>query len=466
MNRKYKYIGIIIILVLLGILTVRIKADNKNVIHQHLSNKKEIKTEDVEEFNTHLPFISIDTNGQAIPGVERDGTTIRTNLKIYDKEKENNFKTDVPVEESLADIRYRGASSMDFDKKSYLVKFVKENGEENNIDALGMGKHDEWILNGPFIDKTLMRNYMWYNISAEIMDYAPEVRFCELFVDDEYKGLYILLESVSRGEDNRVDIAKYNPKDNVSSYIIRLDRGSSTEVRNIRNYTKYTMKMGSLLGIDIRYPGTEKLTPELNKYICEDLSKFEKALYSYDYKEYEKYIDMNSFVDYFIINEFTQNYDAGNLSTFLYKDVRGKLKLAVWDFNSVCDNYRRLIKLDFDFQNNIWYEMLLKDPRFVDKIVSRYYELRKSYLNEEYLLNYIDETRNYLGDAIERNYEVWGYTFLPENDYMTEEQKVASYEEAIERYKNAIIKRGRWLDENIERLYEFSHPSVNKKYNH
>lgn len=191
-------------------------------------------------------------------------------------------------------------------------------------------------------------------------------------------------------------------------------------------------------------------------------------MYSFDYKEYGKYIDIESFVDYFIINEFTQNYDAGNLSTFLYKDVRGKLKLVEWDCNSVCDNYRIefLEQTDFDFQDNLWYEMLLKDPAFVNRIIERYRELRKTYLNEEYLLNYIDETINYLGDAKERNFEVWGYTFLPENDLLPEGRKIGSYEEAISQYKNYIIKRGRWLDENIERLNEFCHPSVNKKYNH
>ena len=468
MNKRIKYIIIIILLIIIGVVSANFNVNTKNVVHQHLVNTKEIKTEDGEEFNTHLPLISIETGGQAIPGEARDGSTIQANIKIFDDEQKNNYLSDTPKQETLANIRYRGASSMDFDKKGYLLKFIKENGEDNNINALGMGKESEWILNGPFIDKTLIRNYMWYNISAEIMEYAPEVRFCELFLDDEYQGVYILVESIKRGENNRVEISKYDNNDPFTSYIIRLDRGSSTEIKNIRNFTKYTLKMGETLGIDIRYPGTNYLTTEINKYISEDFSKFEKALYSFDYKKYSEYIDVDSFVDYFIINEFTQNYDAGNLSTFLYKDVRGKLKMVVWDCNSVCGNYRNsnINAKDFDFQNNLWFEMLLKDPYFVDKIIERYYELRKTYLNEEYLLNYIDEAIYYLGDAKNRNFEVWGYTFEPENDLFPEGRKIGSFEQAVSQYKDFIIKRGKWLDENIEQLKQFCHPSVNKKYNH
>ena len=48
---------------------------------------------------------------------------------------------------------------------------------------------------------------------------------------------------------------------------------------------------------------------------------------------------MGSFVDYFILNEFTCNYDAGWLSTYVYKDIGGKYKMVLWDFNSSCDNY-------------------------------------------------------------------------------------------------------------------------------
>ena len=466
---KNKIICLITCVILICTVTLAYAVDirENNRIHQHLSNTKEIKTDDVEEFNTHLPIVTIDTNGLKIPGESRDGSTIVTDVKIYDTDEDrNNYLTDTPVLETLSVTRIRGASSRLFDKKNYLLKFINEDETKNYQSVMGMGAHDEWVLHGPFLDKTLIRNYMWYNIGAEIMDYAPNVRFCELFINNEYKGLYVMMDSISVGEE-RIDITESADDDIVSSYIVRLDRGSSNTNRNLNNFTKYTRRVGETLILDIIYPNIDENNLQLKDYIEEDISKFEKSLYSYDYKEYEKYIDVDSFVDYFIINEFTQNYDAGNLSTYLYKDVRGKLKFCMWDFNSACDNYREeIIEKDFDFQNNVWFNMLLKDEKFTDKIIERYRELRKTYLNEEYLLNYIDETIEYIGDAKDRNFEVWGYSFLPENDMLPENKKIGSYEEAVEQLKDFIITRGRWLDEHIEELKQFSHESTTKKYNH
>ena len=360
-----------------------VNINEKNRIHQHLANTKEIKTDNVDEFNTHLPIVTIDTKGLKIPGESRDGSTIKTDVKIFDtQEQRNNYLSDTPALETIAVTRIRGASSRLFDKKNYLLKFINEDETKNKKSVMGMGEHDEWVLHGPFLDKTLIRNYMWYNIGAEIMGYAPNTRFCELFINNEYKGLYVMMDSISVGEE-RIDISLAEDDDVVSSYIVRLDRGSTNPYRQVDNFTKYTLFIGERQAMDIIYPKVNENSLQLKEYIEKDISKFEKALYSFDYKEYEKYINVDSFVDYFIINEFTQNYDAMNLSTYIYKDVRGKLSLCMWDFNSACDNYRNdtLTNFDFDFQNNLWYYMLLKDEEFVDKIVNRYKELRKTYLN-------------------------------------------------------------------------------------
>ncbi len=471
MKNKFICIGTCIILIILVVIAKTVNISSKKRVHQHLANTKEVKTEEGEEFNTHLPIVTIDTDGQTIPGEEIDDGTIKTKIQIYDNETKNNYLTDCPRIETLAVTRIRGASSRKFDKKNYLLKFINEDETKNEQSVMGIGAHDEWVLHGPFLDKTLIRNYMWYNIGAEIMDYAPNVRFCEVFINGEYKGLYVMMDSISVGEE-RIKISKAGKKNRYASYIIRLERVNSKQYRNLNNFTKYTKRIGERQAVDIIYPKISEETQYINKYIEDDISKFEKALYSFDFNSksegYEKYIDVQSFVDYFIINEFTQNYDAMNLSTYIYKDTRGKLKMCMWDFNSACDNYeqRTIMNYDFDFNEDLWYRMLLKDEKFVNKIISRYRELRKTYLSEEYLLNYIDETINYIGDAKKRNFSVWGYTFEPKNDMLAEGRKIGSYEEAVEQLKSFIIKRGTWLDEHIEELHQFSHESTIKKYIH
>ena len=424
-----------------------------------------------EEFCTHLPLVIIDTGNKDIPGEERDGSTITTNVKIIDNKSGGNHLEDKSKVNTLANIRYRGNSSMYFDKKGYLLKFIHEDGTENKEKVMGMKKHDEWALHGPFLDKTLIRNYLWYHISSKIMDYAPDSRFCELYVDGVYQGVYLMVETPTRADESRMPISKYNDGDDFTSYIVRLDKGSLNPLENVDTFSGDTYNR--LMKFDVIYPGKNKLNQELNKFISEDISKFEKALYSYDYDSirygYRNYIDVNSFVDYYIINEFTQNYDAGSMSTYIYKDLKGDFGIFVWDFNSANNNYvEQGFKTDIlEFQWNTWYYMFMKDEYFTQRIIDRYHYLRKNYLNEEYLLNYIDDIVEYLGPAIDRNFEVWGYTFEQDKGLLQPiDRNVTSYEEAIKQLKEHIINRGRFLDENIDTIKQFSSESKVKKFNH
>ncbi|HPJ76563.1 MAG TPA: CotH kinase family protein, partial [Clostridia bacterium] len=329
--------------------------------------------------------------------------------------------------------------------------------------------HYEWVLHGPILDKTLIRNYISMNLSGQIMKTAPDVRFCEVFINDQYMGLYVMMESISRAE-GRVDIAKYNENDPFTSYIIRLDRGSDPE-EEITLFSGYTYNSDSIA--NIVYPPKHHLNEQLNKYISDNISQFEKALYSYDYDDpklgYRKHIDVMSFVDYLIINEFTQNYDAGIYSTYLFRDIKGKLEIGpVWDFNNAYDNYMEtpINTTGFSFQNKVWYIMLMKDEYFVNLVIQRYKQLRKTVLSEEYVIGYIEDTVEYLGPAIDRNFEVWGYTFLADRGMLLpKDRNHKSYEAALNQLKQFIIDRGNWMDDNIDSLMQFCHDSRNKSFN-
>ena len=170
-----------------------------------------------------------------------------------------------------------------------------------------------------------------------------------------------------------------------------------------------------------------------------------------------------------IINEYFRNADAGTHSTYLYKDVRGKITMGpVWDFNNSVDNYFEEVYpiSGFIFQEKTWYEMLVRDPKFIEKVIKRYRELRKTILNNDYIQGYIDDVLLYIKPAVVRNFEVWGYTF-GENfvELKPIERNYRSYEDAVFQYKNYLEERGIWLDNNIDSLYQYSHFSVNKKYN-
>ena len=486
---KYKMIGIVSMICLLisGVVLTSAKSDNpNNRIHQHLT--AQVTSEDCEgeeEFCTHLPLVIIDTDGKEIPGEpitnefnEEIGYTttadnesmLSAKISIISDETKTHHLTDEPDLESKILIRVRGHSSRFYDKKGYLVRLIDDSGNYRNEEVMGMDAHYEWAMHGPYLDKSLIRNYMWYNIAGEIMDYAPNVRFCEVVLNGEYIGLYVMTETITNGEDCRVNISKPVAGLNQTGYVLRLDRGSNNSMKNLDTFTHYSLR--NLQEIDIQYPRSGDLTPELINAIEQDFSNFEKSLYSFDYDTdnygYFYDIHVSSFVDYFIINEFTTNYDAGWLSTYVYKDIGGKYNLVVWDFNSSCDNYAfsTIDPMHFEIQHNIWYYMLTKDEDFVDKIIDRYRELRETYLSEEYLYNYIDETVAYLGDAIDRNFEIWGYSFEEFTPLEPIERNPKNFEEAVQQIKDFIHVRGVWMDENIEVLRQYSHESKNKKFNH
>ena len=364
----------------------------------------------------------------------------------------------------------RGNSSRYFDKHSYLIKTLTDDGgASRDVSMLGMDAFDEWALYGPYLDKSLIRNYMWYNLAGEMMDYAPNVRFCEVLLNGAYQGLYVMVETINSSANARLRLTEPSKNSVQTSYALRLDRGSSNEVKNIETFSQYALR--NLQDIDIVYPGTKWLTPERTDWIAQDFSDFEKTLYSYDY-DTEPYAwweqaEQSSFVDYFILNEFTCNYDAGWLSTYIYRDVRGKYGMCIWDFNSACDNYSHEV-VDpprFELQYNVWYYMLTKDERFVNAVIDRYRALRAGILSDESLCAYMDAVTAWLGPAIDRNYQVWGYTLL-EDMISPAERNPRSQAEAIAQMKQFCINRGAWMDAHIDILLQYCHESKIKKFNH
>lgn len=484
---KYKITGIIVCVAVLivSFCAPLITGKEKTRYHQHIeAEDKKICNHGEDVFCTHLPLVMIETSGKEIPGkavtnangeivytVTDDGSEeITAQIKIADNPTENNHPDSAPAVSSDIRIHVRGNLSRAFDKPGYAIKLIIPDGENNPQSVMGMDAHHEWVLHGPFIDKTLIRNYMWYNIAGEIMDYAPNVRFCEVMLNGEYQGVYVMTENITAGEDGARLNLSVDKKDNTfSGYLLRLDRGSDEDIKNISTFSSYSIRTKHVLNIE--YPGVLNLTPSLAESIRQDFSKFEKALYSYDFDNedygYKKYIDAESFVDYFIINEFTCNYDAGWLSTYIYRDIDGKYRMSIWDFNSACDNYQEsmIVPNHFEMQNCLWYFMLMKDEDFTDLIIKRYRELRKSYLSEEYLYGYIDGCVEYLDGAVERNFGKWGYTFDPKHDPLVPtERNPRSYGEAVEQMKEFIKTRGEWMDENIETLKQYSENSKIKKF--
>lgn len=441
------------------------------------------------ELCTHLPLVVIDTGGAEIPGkiteeTDAYGEAINTlapdgrdvidaEMVIIDNQGRNNHPSDPATLETRTEIRLRGHSSRHFEKAPYRLNFVDENGEGRDLEVMGMSAHSDWVLYGPYLDKSLVRNYMWYNIAGEIMEWSPNVRYCELILNGEYRGLYIMMETITDGDDCRLDLTEDAYGTAVSGYLLREDRTTEEDLDGIRDtYTYLERTLSVRNDFAIRYPKRASLTDELREQIELDFAAFEKSLYSYDHDTddygYWNWIDEQNFIDYYLVNEFSLNIDAGAYSTYIYKDMTGKYKLAVWDFNNACDNYMEMETgySELLIHDKVWYYMLFKSERFVSRVLERYEELRTTVLSEEYLMDYVDETLEYLGPAIERNFEVWGNTFADYRPLIPDDRNPDSFEEAVEQLKDWLCDRGNWMDENFHTIQQYAHPSRNKTYNH
>lgn len=491
---KYKLMGlagtVLILLAAAAASALEPAVEPSTRVHQHLSARQDAGCDcGGDELCSHLPLVIIDTGGQTIPGqltntfdrfaqhiytmAEDGGPTIQAEVKVIDNRDRNNHPGDQPAITTASELRVRGHSSRFFEKAPYLLKFLDENGVHQDLPVMGMGAHHEWALHSPMIDKTLVRNYMWYNISGEIMGYAPNCRFCEVIVDGDYRGVYLMVETITDGEDCRLNLSLRVKGSEGTGYLLRLDRPSEAEAESIRDIYSYAERVNRVLqDFAIRYPGKSKLTEEIKQDIELDYAAFEKSLYSYDYNTgeygYWNWIDVDSFVDFYLIEEFTQNYDMGAYSTYIYKEPGAPYRLCVWDFDNCLGNSRHTVDLPDRYLLNerSWYVMLFKNAAFVRRVLERYEALREIWLDEAYLLDYIDQALEYLGPAAERNNRRWADKIAGWEGLGEDKENPRSFEEAVEMMKTRIIQRGRWMDETIHSLQQYCHPSRNKKYDH
>lgn len=478
---KHKIIGlaalVLSVSIVLGVAHIALKDDTERYV-QHSERPPYTRCESCSDDRlcTHLPIIIINTNGAEIPGepyrdgetgqtyytVSADGSdTIAATADIIDGDGNNHLSDSATLSSNIR-IRLRGNSSRHFDKKPYFLEFINPDGTNNDCEVMGMAAHHEWALHGPYLDKTLIRNYMWYNISGQIMDYAPNVRFCELILNGEYQGLYLMTETITAGKNGaRLTLSTTEKRSTFSGYILRHDRGSASDIKNINPLSIYTRRTEKK--INIVYPGFSNLNEELAREIELEFSAFEKAIHSYDFDDKEGYkgnIDVNSFVDYFIINEVALNRDAGLYSTYIYKDISRKYKMCVWDFNNALDNYEDIVndpRDGFAMFGTLWFNRIIQDKDFTKAIIKRYGELRKTVLSEDYLNGFIDETIEWLGPAVDRNFERWGYSFEKSSDRLIpHERNPRSYSEAVAQMRSCLNERLAWMDENIESIRQYS----------
>ena len=306
------------------------------------------KNKTIKITHTNLPIVWVDVNGAMILKDER----ITAHMKIiHNGDGQLNYADTVAHPGQHVDyegyiaIRYRGHSSFEHSRKPYsfrpLDKPLEDGGTKKKVDILGMGKDNNWALLAPYSDQSLLRNPLAFELARPWMEYSPRCRFCELYLDGIYYGVYILTEVVSKGK-HRLNLPDPGESDDdiTGGYILEVDRAEGNYYTS-RYYPLSSTGSTLITKVYIQYqsPDYEDLTEGQLAYINDRIYQMETALWNYSpgaTPTYREYLDMDNFIDYQLAMEIGHNVDAYRLSGKFFKrrdSEDPRFKMVVWDMD-------------------------------------------------------------------------------------------------------------------------------------
>ena len=441
---------------------VSVEVHQANGSSSDLSFNLEFATEVAVEASSNLPLIHIQVDGLIL-----DEPKINGNMKIiYNGPGAVNRLSDPPTDyNGFIGIERRGSTSQDLsNKKPYGLELRDALG--NNLDTalLGMPREHDWILLAPYSDKTMMRDALAYILAGKMMAYAPRVRFCELYINNTYQGVYILTEKIKQ-DKGRVDIANLTTADVqgdelTGGYVLKIDKTTGGAAVD-----GFTTNYGTNNFYQYHDPKGTELLQEQKAYIQQVINNFESVIsgpeYDHPTRGYFKLVDLDTFVDFFLVNEISRNVDGYRLSSYLYKDKDSKdprLKMGpVWDYNitfgnaDYCEggsvegfavNFNSVCPTDY-FGVPFYWNRLLSEPVFRKRVATRWGSLRKGFLSTASLHSTIDSIANLLSEAQVRNFAL--YPIL--NQYVWPNKYVGgTYAKELQYLKDWLSARTTYLD--------------------
>ncbi|MHC4758594.1 MAG: CotH kinase family protein, partial [Planctomycetota bacterium] len=439
-------------------------------------------------------IVIIDTLGNDIDSEDRTFQKVAAAFIDTNKDGQADIKG-YPDYCGNAAMHVRGNSSFDYDKKQYRVEIRNiYNNADDSVSLFELPSESDWILFGPYSDKTLMRNFQMYKWNQDMERYGVRSRFVEAFIDrdndniiewdgggefsdTDYAGVYVLMEKIKQGK-NRIDIDKITPSHYTEpeisgGYVIKKDwehdTGNSFETSIYGDYLLYAD------------PEHFNLTSTQKTWLNSWFTEFETALSGPDFEDpilgYRQYADTPSFIDHHILVEIAKNVDGYVVSTFLYKERNGKLFMGpVWDYNGSLGNadyFESYLTYNWHYENPefpadnqqgyLWYERMFQDSEFLLEYADRWYELRRGTFTTAKMMSDIESNYDLLTDdssspnAVERNFNRWSvldewiwpnYVIYP------------TFQQEVDYLKSWLTDRLNWMDGAIATQYCGGYPPV------
>lgn len=382
-------------------------------------------TVDVTRF-TGLPIIYLNTQNN-LDVVSKDDY-LDGNIRV---EGGRSFPSLMVME---MEIRGRGNSTWEHPKKPYQMKLAEKE------EFLGMAEDKKWLFLAEYSDKTMLRNRMAFELGyISTLAWTPDSEFAEVYLNGLYNGTYHITQKVEEDGD-RVDLGD-------TGFLLEIDQPERLDPDDVFfNTDEYliNIKEPELVRGDDQY-----------QYITNYVNEFENTLFGANYANpttgYAAYINIDSFVDWFLINEITKNVDAQWFSSIYFHVIPGeKINMGpIWDFDL---SFGNVDYADSQYaqgwwvRNNSWIDRLLEDPMFVQQVKTRFAYFKAK---QPHLLNQIDEYAQYLQYAQAENDAKWQTL----GEYVWPNPVVYdTYQQEVNHLKTWFNNRMTWLDNAIQGL--------------
>lgn len=411
-----------------------------------------------------LPVLSITTTGAA--QIVSKETYLTGNFSLAEGDN---------TTEGGLEIRGRGNSTWNWVKKPFRLKLT------NPTEMLGMPASRHWVLLANYVDKTLMRNDIAFRFGRSVgMEYSPRNQYVELHLNGTYQGIYQLTEHIRVAED-RVNIDDLKKADTdaekiTGGYLMEVDfrmhkdycKGDAgnyeTFCKNGVNMDREaTFCVDSLHGMNPFCLDTPETLLDADwsaqrDYIEQYITDTETALFGSDFADaetgYAAYLDIDSAINYFLVNELFKNPDGAVASFYLYKKRNGKLFFGpIWDFDLSMGNagYDNVNKTDgWHIRPAAWFTRLFEDPAFEAKVKARWQVLKADGTLEE-IFQYAEARATWLDKQQQKNYALWDITDFDSWVMHPAHGRSVSYKDEVDELIDWQRERYEWIDE------QFSH---------
>jgi len=421
--------------------------------------------------SSNLPIVIINTDrnpntGQPIE-IPDDPKVLATMKVIFRPDGSRNYLTDINNPDYLnydgrIAIEIRGSSSQSLPKKPYGLTTLKDgDSTKNNVEILGMPKENDWVLNSLAYDQTLIRNYLSYDLSRSLGNYAARGVYCEVMINGNYKGLYIFMEKLKIGQ-NRINIVKMTDSDNdfpeiTGGYVTKADKttGGDPVAWTMQSYAGWTDYIHES-------PSPWEITTQQDNFIENQFTALQTAARTQNASisnGFPSIIDIPSFIDFMLINEIASNADGYQYSTYFHKDREGKLRAGpVWDFDLTYGNdlfmwgfdRSKSDVLQFDDGGNTgskFWRDLYNNPTFKCYLTKRWKALSAPNMPLSYatITEKMDQLSDLISEAAVRENQRWS---IPNR--MVE----------IENMKDWIHSRIYWLNIKLNNTTNCSFPEI------